>query len=212
LAFSCNVHTTTVKSTRLQPVFLALVALGFGAAAWVSQGPIASDVAVTITLQELLGASPPWAIWLTRTAAQPGTWLLALLCCALAWLRCRDLCALAPLLAVVVAKGADALLRAVLFVPRPGPELVDVAAASSSSGLPSTFGLIYGAALGGIAFVRGPYPRTSVALLEWTAFAACTARVVLGAHWPSQMLASAALGLLIACCVVTLMQHAQDHR
>jgi membrane-associated phospholipid phosphatase len=199
-----------VKSTRLQPVFLALVALGFGAGTWVSQGPIAGDVAVTIALQELLGASPGWAVWLTRTAAQAGIWLLVLLCCALAWLRCRDFCALAPLLAVVAAKGADALLRAVLFVPRPSPELVDVAAISGSSGLPSTFGLMYGAALGGVAFVRGPYPRTTITVLEWTAFSACTARVVLGAHWPSQMFASAALGLLIACCVVALMQHASD--
>jgi membrane-associated phospholipid phosphatase len=99
----------------------------------------------------------------------------------------------------------------VLFVPRPFEPLVAVAAPSSSSGLPSTFGLVYGAVFG-VALLAGAGAGASGAWAalpaRFLAAAAITAgsaaRVVLGGHWPSQMLASLALGGLLALAALML--------
>jgi len=75
-----------------------------------------------------------------------------------------------------------------------------VVSASSSSGLPSTFGLVYGSIFGvvvlGQASGRLAFPLRALACALIIAGGA--ARVVLGGHWTSQMLASVLLGLLAA--------------
>jgi len=155
---------------------------------------------VTQVLQSLFGDAPRWAAWLTDTAKPPMVIATVGVGAGLAWL----VGGWRPTFAISLAFGlgwlTDKGLRAVIFAPRPPAELVAVASASSSSGLPSTFGLVYGSIFGVAVFVKAsgrsasPLRALACALI----IAGGAARVVLGGHWTSQMLASVLLGLLAA--------------
>lgn len=170
--------------------------LALGVACLWSQGPLPGDLAVTRALQAGLGATPNWAEFVTATAKSPRVWLTLLLAAALAFLCGGWRGAAVPALAFAGVKILDALLRALAYAPKPSAELVSVASSSASSGFPSTFGLVYGALFGAVLFttegrrdVRIFAIAASVALL----IVGASARIVLGGHWASQMLASVLL-------------------
>lgn len=182
------------------PALLALLTLVIGGANAVMQGPLPGDLAVTLGLQAALGGGPVWAEWLTETAKAPLLWGTLVLAGVLAWRAAGWRSAFAVPLAYAFAFAADKGLRAVLFVPRPDADWVVVAAPSASSGLPSTFGLVYGAMFGAALLASGPVRRAGPMRIIAAALliAGMAARIVLGGHWASQMLASTALGLLLA--------------
>jgi membrane-associated phospholipid phosphatase len=179
---------------------LACIAALAGAANLWLQGPLPGEMEVTLAWQQALGARPAWAGWLTATAKAPLVWGMLVLAAMLAWRVAGPRAALAVPLAYGFAFAADKALRAALFAPRPDPALVAVADPSASSGLPSTFGLVYGALLGTALLARGGGRRALAPQLAAGALlvAGMAARIVLGGHWPSQMLASAAFGLVLA--------------
>lgn len=181
-------------------VTLTLSALVLGAACLVVLGPLPGDVAVTLALQSAFGASPQWAEWLTDTAKPPLVVATMVVGMGLAWLVAGWHAALAVPLAFGVGWLIDKASRALIFAPRPAADVVEVASASSSSGLPSTFGLVYGGVFGVVLMARPK--RWDTALLQMLAasliLAGAAARVVLGGHWPSQMFVSILLGLMAA--------------
>jgi len=177
------------------------IALGLGAACWVAQGPLPGDVATTQALQALLGARPTWALALTKSAVLPAVGVTLAAGMTLGWWVRSKQGAVAAVFAYGLALMTDTILRAAIFVVRPAEPLVAVAAPSTSSGLPSTFGLVYGAIFGVSLLAdagasRAGWPVRLVATLALIIGGA--ARVVLGGHWTSQMIASVALGLLFA--------------
>jgi membrane-associated phospholipid phosphatase len=195
-----------VGGTRAALVYLAC-GLALGLACLLAQGPLPGDVALTRALQSALGSAPAWASLLTDTAKPPLIWATLAFATALAWLRGGLRRALAPPLALLGAAALDALLRALIFAPRPTPELVAVAAPSSSSALPSTFALVYGAMFGAVVLGGAARRREDVFAAGLSAVLVVTgscARVVLGGHWPSQVLASLLGALAPAAAAITL--------
>lgn len=187
------------RSAKRLPM-LVVLALAVGGACLAVQGPVPGDVEVTRILQSLFGNAPRWAEWLTDTAKSPMVIATMGVGAGLAWLAAGWRSALAVPLAFGLAWLIDKGLRAVIFAPRPSADLVAVASASSSSGLPSTFGLAYGSIFGVVVFAAasGRSGITMRALALALIFAGVAARVVLGGHWSSQMLASVLFGLLAA--------------
>lgn len=179
---------------------LAIAALLVGGASVALHGPVPGDLALTRVLQDVLGTGPGWAQWLTGTAKAPLLWGTVVLGGALAWWVASWRAALAVPLAYAFAFAADLALRAVLFVPRPDPALVAVDQPAPSSGLPSTFGLVYGAIFGVALLARGASQRARPVRVVAAALlmAGAAARIVLGGHWGSQMLASGLFGMLLA--------------
>lgn len=170
-----------------------LLSMVLGTACLVAQGPLPGDAAMTRALQSAMGAAPGWATFLTNTAKSPVVWIT--LCVAVGLMCARDNWggAVIPPLALLIAYLADALLRALIFAPKPSPELVSVAAASTASGLPSTFALVYGGLFGSVIFSQGKRSVISVsAVILSTVFiiVGSCARLVLGGHWTSQLVAS----------------------
>jgi hypothetical protein len=140
-----------------------------------------------------MGEAPAWASFLTNTAKSPVVWIT--LCVAVGLMYARDKWwgAIIPPLALLIAYLVDALLRALIFAPKPSPELVSVATASTASGFPSTFALVYGGLFGSVIFSQGKRSVISVsAVILSTVFiiVGSCARVVLGGHWTSQLVAS----------------------
>lgn len=179
---------------------VVLLALVLGLALILMQAPLPGDAAITIALQQAFGAEPAGALWLTGSAKAPLLWGTLALASALAWFVAGSRLALAVPLAYGLAFIADKALRAVIFVPRPAEALVAVAEPAASSGLPSTFGLVYAAMFGVALLAPRTLHRARLARLAAAGLLVfgCAARVVLGAHWPSQMAASAMLGLALA--------------
>jgi len=91
-----------------------------------------------------------------------------------------------------------------VFAPKPAAELVAVAAPSASSGLPSTFGLVYAGLFGAALLASGrggASAAAGAALAGLLVVAGSGARIVLGGHWTSQLAASLLLGLALAALV-----------
>jgi len=186
----------------------AIIGVALGGWCLMAQGPVPGDVSITRALQTVLGTTPAWAKVVTETAKPPWLWVTVAVAVVLERMRKGWLSALGPGLALLFAQGFDVLLRAVLFVPRPTPELVAVLSPSGSSGLPSTFGLFYGTLFGTAACyfsTRSSMSATiSVVAIVVVLVGAC-GRVVLGGHWSSQVASSLLLGAAIALALHGLL-------
>lgn len=171
-----------------------------GALSCWAQGPLPGDLPVTRALQAVLGIKPSWAEIVTKTATAPWMWLMTgLVALVLGWLHGWRM-AVTVVLSFAVAIALDGFLRHFIHVPRPLAELVGVAKPSPGSGLPSTFGLVGGATMGLVATIGRRGAGRYLMLVGWAyLFAGFAARVTMGGHWPSQLLASyaAAMGLAL---------------
>lgn len=181
-------------------IAFVLVALAVGGACLAFDGPLPGDVSITRQLQSAFGPRPVWAEWLTDTAKPPYVMLTILAGSGVAWLAARWRGALAVPIAFGLSWVLDKALRAVMFDARPSADLVAVASASTSSGLPSTFGLTFGSIFGVALFVAAKRTQAMAAKVMALALigAGVAARIVLGGHWTSQMIASTVLGLVAA--------------
>ncbi|MDX2222214.1 MAG: hypothetical protein SFV21_05670 [Rhodospirillaceae bacterium] len=181
----------------------ALIGLGtaVGAAVLIAQGPLPGDVAITRGLQTLFGDRPGWAEALTATARVPAIWGVVIVAAGLAFVRGGPWAAIAVPVAFGLAFGSAELWRLVLVAPRPTPDLVAVASPGTSSGLPSTFALYYGALGAAVMLARartGAPAAAALVVAGAAVIAGCAARIVLGGHWTSQMLASASFAAGLA--------------
>jgi membrane-associated phospholipid phosphatase len=198
--FSMDLKQTTLYLS-------AGLSLGF-ACLWV-QGPLPGDVVLTRTLQSMWGDSPSWAESITGTAKGPAIWATLGAVLLVASLHRDWRITSTPALALLLARIVDVSLRAVLFAPRPGSDLVAVAAQSASSGLPSTLGLFYGALFGvGLCVIpqRNVLSRAAFLLSILAIVAGASARIVLGGHWASQIMASVLLGVALAAGVYAILK------
>lgn len=198
---------------RSSAIALAILALALGGWSLAAQGPLPLDLAITRHLQALVPAPSPWIEGLSSTAAWPfivvSALVAAIFAASLAGLRG----AAGTLAGIGLAMAAERGLRMLIFVPRPDPALVDVAKASASSGLPSTFAIFYGAAAAALVLAsmgrRGPEAQ----IVRWSAVgllvAGCLGRVAAGGHWTSQVVASAALGALASLAAMYLFRVAR---
>ncbi|QDT15364.1 hypothetical protein [Alienimonas californiensis] len=188
----------------LAAVACLVAAAVVGATSWNAQGPLPGDVALTKGLQSLFGADPGWAAWLTSTAKPPLVWLTVLVGAALAWAKAGWRGAVAVPAVFLMTLLIDMGLRAAIYVPKPIVEFVPIASPSDSSGLPSTFGLVFGAAFGAALLFPRTMPKpqavTAVVVAALLLIAGACCRIVLGGHWFSQMAAS-----LLAAFGVTLL-------
>jgi len=196
---------------RLSTMALLVLATIVAGASVLAQGPLPGDVVLTGALQTLTPGLK-WALAVTATAKQPWVWLTLLLTGALAWALARGPGLGVLLVSFIAVKGLDALLRALLYTPKPDAALVFVAQASTSSGFPSSFMLVYGACFGTVLLLAlAARSRPGAVLAVLAAACLCTgalARIVLGGHWPSQVLASLALSFAVVITCRALLRQA----
>lgn len=185
-------------------IAFALVALAVGGACLAIDGPLPGDVLITRQLQSAFGPQPVWAEWLTDTAKPPYVMLTILAGSSVAWLAARWRGALAVPIAFGLSWVMDKVLRAMIFDARPSADLAAVASPSTSSGLPSTFGLTFGSIFGVALFVTamGRQAMAARVVALGLIVAGAIARIILGGHWTSQMLASTVLGVVAALIAI----------
>jgi membrane-associated phospholipid phosphatase len=172
-------------------------------------------VAVTRFLQSVAPENNSWAEAITTSAKTPWNFILLaitiLLSCLIVGWR-------AAVFAAVCFAGllvTGPWFQGVIARPRPSPSLVHVMGSmmGSSSGysFPSIFALTYAATVGYLAILAwhamaGRARLVMVLVCALLLFVGGSARIVLGAHWPSDVAVSYLIGLVWAALLVSLSQ------
>ena len=157
------------------------------------------DVAVTRSLQAV-SPGTAWAEAMTKSASAPWSFILALSAGAIVWWMAGWRAAVAVALAFGSMWMIGEWVKPLVGRPRPSAALVRVIGAPKGYSFPSTFALVYSTTIGALALVaafgsltrgRGAIVASCVFLLS----AGGLARITLGAHWPSDVLATYVVGL-----------------
>jgi undecaprenyl-diphosphatase len=152
-----------------------------------------------------------WAEAVTASAKIPWNFVLLAITLLLSWLIAGWR---AAALAAVCFAGLLLIgpwLQGVIARPRPSPSLVRVVGSSSGYSFPSIFALTYAATVGYLAILswHAAATRTRWAVILASALLLSvggSARIVLGAHWPSDVAVSYLIGLVWAALLVSLSQ------
>lgn len=176
--------------TRWGILFAVTILLTAAAARWAY---FPGDPIIATVIQSLSGEQHGWAHVITQTVSPPWGYLLLALTTALGWWLAGWRGAVLVVLSFGGLWFAETYLKAMIARPRPSSLLVRVVGASKGYSFPSGFGLIYGATIGGVAFLAWQYlkgsarPLTIVICGVLLLIGGC-GRVTLGAHWPSDLI------------------------
>jgi undecaprenyl-diphosphatase len=159
-----------------------------------------TDLPIARGLQSLAPLSLSWAGSITATADKPWCFVLLALTVMVAWLL-RGWRAAAVAFPVFFGLWLFGIwLSPLIAQPRPSPELIRVVGHPKGYAFPSIFGLVYAATFGYLGLLAGTQCRGTLRLLiplvaiSALLIGACS-RIVLGAHWPSDLWAAYLLGL-----------------
>ncbi len=198
---SLNPNATTSPTRRGPPrtsLTLAIVAIVWlVAAAFRPYFP--GDPAVTRGLQAIAGADTAWTAAVTATAKSPWKWILVALSALAAHRLGRWRGVAMALIAFAVLGWLEGFLKLWIARPRPSPEMVAVTEQAQGFSCPSSFGLTYISTIGFIGWAAAvhagrPWSRVVPALAGILLAMGAAARIVPGAHWASDVVASYLLG------------------
>ena len=159
-----------------------------------------TDLAIARGLQSRAAMPVSAATWITATAGKPWWLVLLALTAVFAWVISGWR---AALLAIPIFFGLllfGIWLSPHVAQPRPSPELIKVIGNPKGYAFPSIFGLIYAAIFGYIGLLAARRSRGASAIVIPILAAAALilggcARIVLGAHWPSDIWTAYLMGL-----------------
>ena len=165
------------------------------------------DVAVEKWVQSLVTQNLNWAQGVSRTAEFPWVLLILALVFSLSWALAGWRAALISVLSLGGMLALGYWLSPVIARPRPSPELVHVYRKLSGYSFPSQFALRYAATFGFLAVLAawkssGAVRTILLGVCSGLLILGWTARVGLGAHWPSDVIISYYLGLLWAAFLI----------
>jgi membrane-associated phospholipid phosphatase len=170
------------------------------------------DVGLTRFVQWIAPPPTGWAQWISSTAKFPLNLVLLGMTVGLSWKFARWRVALLALASFVGMWVLGLWLGPWVARPRPSPELVHVAGKLSGSSFPSIFALTYASTSGFLAVLFAQ--ESSGTHRIWAVVICCVllligwaARIVLGAHWPSDVIISYYLGLLWAAFLIRFFSY-----
>ena len=160
-----------------------------------------TDLAIARTVQAMAPLPVSWAQWITATADTPWCFVLLGAAVVAGWLIGGWR---AGAIAIAVFFGLwffGIWLSPLVAQPRPAAALINVVGHPKGYAFPSIFGLVYAATFGYVGVLAGircrGAPRVALPMLAVTALGAgAAARIVLGAHWPSDLWVAYLMGLL----------------
>jgi membrane-associated phospholipid phosphatase len=154
-------------------------------------------------IQSFVSGKDLWVEWIAQLATFPWYFLLLLSACLSAWMLQGVQGIALSLLSFIELWLLDKALRLILFQPRPSPDLIYVKKIMAGSAFPSSSALMYMATFGFLGIVALKTPGYSILknmiLLLSASMLTLTliARVAVGAHWPSDILLSYLVGIIV---------------
>jgi membrane-associated phospholipid phosphatase len=169
------------------------------------------DIALAKFVQFIVPGDSAWAKWVTDTAKVPGRFVLLAISLLVAWFLGRWRAFILAAISFGAMLGLESVLKAIIDRPRPSPDLIEVLGKSEGSSFPSTFALVYAATFGFLAILSLVSYR-AFKISRLSIFAVCglillvgaIARIVLGAHWPSDILVSYLISGLWSTLLISL--------
>ena len=189
---------TSTTSTRALVVIAVLVTLVAGLQAR-ALPYVPGDVAVARAVQAL-SPGTGWVAPVLTTARAPLKFLLMAIAVLGAWRLAGVRAALVVIVAIALEQTFGESSKLLFLRPRPSGQLVAVMGAPSGFSFPSTFMTLYAVTAGAFGVLawrlRASPLRTGVLVASGALLvvAAC-ARIVPGAHWPSDALGTYAICL-----------------
>jgi membrane-associated phospholipid phosphatase len=181
---------------RALPFLIAVFATLLIATAVRMEPYFAGDVTVARTVQ---GMSPnaSWATTYTRTATSPVKWGVAAIALAVCYALGGWPGALFFVVALALEQALGEAVKSLFMRPRPSPDLIRVVGTPSGYSFPSTFMTFHTVVIGSIwLLARRAAPivrriaRVAAPVLLVVGWAC---RVVVGAHWPSDVVLTTVL-------------------
>lgn len=187
-----------MTATRSLLIAAALITLVAGAQARLFPY-LPGDVAVERTVQAL-SPGTGWVAPVIATASAPLKYVLMAIAVLGAWRLAGGRAALVVLAAITVEQTFGESSKLLFNRPRPSGQLVAVMGRPSGFSFPSTFMTLYGVtfgALGVLVWRLAASPRRTavLALSAVLLVVGACARIVPGAHWPSDALGTYAICL-----------------
>ncbi|MGE0816797.1 MAG: phosphatase PAP2 family protein [Vicinamibacterales bacterium] len=157
------------------------------------------DVAVERLIQAL-SPGTGWVAPMIRTASAPVSYILMAIAVLGAWRLAGTRAALVVAGAIVIEQTFGEMSKGIFGRPRPSRSLVAVMGNPTGLSFPSTFMTLYSVTVGSLVVLAWRLKRSPlraaviVAGVAVLALAAC-ARIVPGAHWPSDVVGTVAICL-----------------
>ena len=179
-----------MRSAALTLALAAIVTLLIGIG--VSMTPVfAGDVAVTRAVQAIF-PDPSWAVPISRLAAAPSKYIVMALALGVSYLLAGWRGPVVGVIVILLDQYGSEASKAIFSRPRPSPELVAVVGKPSGYSFPSGTLTFFSATFGWVGILAA---RARAGRIRTAAGAGalvmivlgCLARVVLGAHWPSDV-------------------------
>jgi membrane-associated phospholipid phosphatase len=168
------------------------------------------DVAATLFIQSLAAPGASWAEAITKTAQPPLGYVLVGITAVASWFIGGGRGALLSLISFAGMWLAGYWLNPWIARPRPSSSLVYVSRPLSGYSFPSIFALTYASTIGYLAVLALKTRRGRVRLAVVSACCLLlliggSARVILGAHWPSDVLISYLIGFCWGALLVSFL-------
>jgi membrane-associated phospholipid phosphatase len=178
------------------------------------------DAAVSGFLQSAAPGNKSWAEAITTSAKTPWSFLLLAITILLSWLIAGWRAAVFAAVCFLGLWLVGPWLQTLIARPRPSPASMGMMGGMMGGGMkgsspgysfPSIFALVYATTVGYLAVLAW---RTLTGWMRWAVILTCallmlvggTARIVLAAHWPSDIVTTYMVGLVWAGLLVLLLQ------